>query len=237
MANPTLVQSNFELSSTKISDLQTHCKKFDVTTRSQSQTPISREIVIDGGSIIRETYRKLGYSENTKNILLASWRPGTLKNYSKYIDLWKQFASMNSFDISSNRVQNVLYFLSKLFSDGHSYSQINTASSALSSIITINKVPCGKHPDVKRFMKGIFELRPTFPKYHMIWDARKVINYFGNLPVMSNLTLKELSLKLAMLLCLVSGGQRMQTMPLIIMQKFQSCKRSNRVSQGITFIL
>ena len=63
---------------------------------------------------------------------------------------------MNSFDIFSNRLQNVLDFLSKLFSHGHSYSQINTASSTLSSIITINKIPCGKQIDVKRFMKGIF---------------------------------------------------------------------------------
>ena len=31
---------------------------------------------------------------------------------------------------------------------------------------------------------------------------------------MSDLTLKELSLQLAMLLCLVSVGQRMQTIPL-----------------------
>ena len=128
----------------------------------QDPKAISRKTVTDGGSIIREKYRKLGYSENKRNILLASWRPGTLKNYSKYIDLWKEFASMNSFNIFSNRVQNVLDFLSKFLSDGHSDSQINTASSALSSIVTINKVPCEKHSDVKRFMKGIFEFRPTF---------------------------------------------------------------------------
>ena len=122
---------------------------------------------------------------------------------------------MNSFDIFSNIVQNVLDFLSKLFSDGHSYSEINTASSELSNIITINKEPCGKHPDFKRVVKGIFKLRPTFPKFHKIWDVRKVFNYFRNLPVMSDLTLKELSLKLAMLLSLVSSGQRMQTIHLI----------------------
>ena len=168
LAIPVLVQSNFELSSTRTFDLQTHCNQSDITTRSQSQTPISRKAATDGGSIIWEKYRKLGYSENRRNILFASWRPGTLKNYSKYIDLWKQFASMNSFDIFSNRIQNVSDFLLKLFSDRHSYSQINTASNALSSTITINKIHCGKHPDVKRFMKGISELRPTFPKYHMI---------------------------------------------------------------------
>ena len=89
----------------------------------------------------------------------------------------------------------MLDFLSELFSDGHSYSQINTASSALSSIITINKVPCGKHPD-------------------------------------------------AMLLCMVSGGQRMQTVHLTnlkdikyvgeqvfipIMQKIKQSKPGNHI--------
>ena len=149
---------------------------------------------------------------------------------------------MSSFDIFNNKVQNVLEFLSKLFSDGHSYSQINTASSALSSIITINKVSCGKHPDVKRFMKRIFKLWPTFPKYRMTWDARKVFNYIRNLPVMSDLTLKEFSPKSAMLLCLVSGGQWMQTIHLIslksikyvggqvfvpVMKKIKQSKRGN----------
>ena len=214
MGNPALVQSNFELGSTRTSDLQTHRNKFDIITRFQSQAPICRKNFSDGGTIIREKYKKLGSSENTRKIMLESWRSGLLKNYSKYIDLWKEFASINSVDIFSNRVQNVLDFLSKLFSDWHSYSQINTAFSALSSIITTNKVPC----DNTQIVKGIFEPRPIFPKYHVIWDVRKVFNYFWSLPVMSDLTLKELSFKLAML-CLVSGRQRMQTIYLIIFEK------------------
>ena len=79
----------------------------------------------------------------------------------------------------------------------------------------------------------------------MIWDVRKVFNYFRNLPLISsNLTLKALSLKLAMLLCLVSGGQRMQTIHLInlkdikyvgeqvfipIMQKIKQSKPGNHI--------
>ena len=85
---------------------------------------------------------------------------------------------MNNFDIFSNEVQNVLEFSSKLFFDGDSYSQINAASSTLSSIITINKVHCEKYLDVKTFMKGILELQLTFPKYHMIWDVSKVFDSF-----------------------------------------------------------
>ena len=125
-----LVQSNFELSCTRASGVQTQCNKFGITTR------------------------------------LASWRPGTLKNYLKYIDLWKEIVSMNSFHIFSKSVQNILDFFSKLFSNGHNYSQINAVSSTLSSIITINKVPCQKYADVKKFMKVNFELQLTFPKYY-----------------------------------------------------------------------
>ena len=66
------------------------------------------------------------------------------KDYSEYIDLWKEIVSMNSFHIFSESVQNILDFLSKLFSNGHNYSQTNTVSSALSSIITIDEVPCQK---------------------------------------------------------------------------------------------
>ena len=120
LANPPLVQSHFELSNKRTSDLQTQCNKFDITTRSQSQTPIRRKTGTDGGSIIREKYRKLGHSENIRNILLAIWRPGTLKYYSEHINLWKEIASMNSFHTFSNRIQNVLDFLSKLFSGGDS---------------------------------------------------------------------------------------------------------------------
>ena len=111
LANPVLVPSKFGLRSTRTSHLQTHCNQFDITARFQSQSLISRKTVTDGGGIIWEKYSKLGYSENARNILLASWRPGTLKNCSKYKDLGKEFASTNSFDIFSNSVQNILDFL------------------------------------------------------------------------------------------------------------------------------
>ena len=72
----------------------------------------------------------------------------------------------------------------------------------------------------------------------------KVFNYIRSLSGMSHLTLKELSLKLVMFLCLVSGGQRIQTKHLInmkdikyvgeqvfipIMQKIKQSKPGNHI--------
>ena len=109
-----------------------------------------------------------------------------------------------------------LDFLATLFHSGLSYSSINTARSALSSILQVNNnsLPFGQLPIVQRFMKGIYELRPSFPKYTSVWDLKIVLNYFRSQPSASELTLKHLSLKVTFLLGLLSG-QRCQTIHLL----------------------
>lgn len=61
-----------------------------------------------------------------------------------------------------------------------SYSALNTASSALSCVISIDNVPVGQHPLVCRFVKGAFEGKPPSRKYYAIWDVRQVLNFFKN---------------------------------------------------------
>ena len=67
-----------------------------------------------------------------------------------------------------------------------------------------------EHPLVTRYMKGIFEIRPALPKYSEIWDVTVVLNYLKTFVLVTALPLKELTLKLTMLLCLTTG-QRGQT--------------------------
>ena len=59
-------------------------------------------------------------------------------------------------------------------------------------------------------MKAIFELKPSLPKYNGIWDVRVVLDYLKTFGASSALPLKELTLKLTMLLCLTTN-QRGQT--------------------------
>lgn len=96
-----------------------------------------------------------------------------------------------------------------------SYSAINTAKSALSSFLHLGTdISFGKLPIVKRFMKGIFEQRATFPRHQDIWDLNPVFDHFRLQHGVANLTLKELSMKTTFLLCLLSG-QRCQTIKLL----------------------
>lgn len=72
----------------------------------------------------------------------------------------------------------------------------------------------GQHPLVTRFMKGIFNKRPCFPKTSVTWDTSLVLNYLQNLTT-SNL--KNLTLKAVMLTALLTG-QRTQTVHLLSIQ-------------------
>ncbi len=98
-----------------------------------------------------------------------------------------------------------------LFTEGLSYSTINTARSALSTIVCMPAGQVfGSHHIVVRFMKGVFELRKPKPKYSSIWDVSVVLKYLGTFVPNSELTLKQLTFKVVMLMLLVSG-QRGQT--------------------------
>ena len=90
-----------------------------------------------------------------------------------------------------------------LFRSGLGYGAVNTARSALSSIITLNDGRKGNLGNILYsllLLKGIYELRPALPKYSRIWDVNIVLNFLKTLDFASELSLKDLSLKLTMLL-------------------------------------
>ena len=125
------------------------------------------------------------------------------------------FCHQRGITYSSPKINECLDFLMTLYNQGLSYSTINTARSAISSIITVDSGKhFGSHPLVIRFFKGIYELRRPQPKYSCIWDVSKVLSYLRTLHPPDALSLKSLTLKLVMLLLLVTG-QRGQTIYLL----------------------
>lgn len=122
------------------------------------------------------------------------------------------FCSQREINHHSPTVNETLEFLMKLYQEGLSYSTLNTARSALSTVVDIEDF--GKNPIVTRFMKGIFELRKPTPRYSAIWDVSVVLCYLSGLYPYESLTLRDLTLKLLMLLLLVSS-QRGQTIHLL----------------------
>lgn len=54
-------------------------------------------------------------------------------------------------------------------------------------------------------MKGVYNLKPVVPKYVCVWDVSVVLNFLNSLPCNDKLSLKDLTLRLAILISLVSA--------------------------------
>lgn len=99
----------------------------------------------------------------------------------------------------------MLNFLCKLHQSGLSYSALNTARSALSTFLTIQNEPIGRHPFVIRFLKGCYQLRPSIPKNIVTWDVNIVLRYLDDLFPLDKITFRNLTLKCVTLLAILSA--------------------------------
>ena len=143
---------------------------------------------------------------------MASWRASTGKQYHIYLSRWEEFCKSRNINRFSASIENGIDFLASLYEKGLGYSAINTARSALSSVLDLpGGNTFGTHPLVTRFLKGVFELKPSLPRYASIWDVGTVLQYLKTLQPIPKLDLKILTKKLTMLLCLLTG-QRCQTL-------------------------
>ena len=155
---------------------------------------------------IREKFITPGYSSDASHLLMSSWRKPTQKACNTYVAKWNQYASQHQIAVSAPKLPDVINFLTDLFKNGASYSAINTARSALSAFLPHTPSgPVGAHPDVCRLLKGVFEQRPALPKYADTWDPDQVLNYLNTVPSIQDLSAKELTLRTATLLSLLTG--------------------------------
>ena len=104
-------------------------------------------------------------------------------------------------------------FLTSLYNQGKGYSCINLARSAVATLLFGSKISVGMHPLVKKFVIGMFNRRPAFPRNTVTWDAYIVFNFLKWSPA-ANLSLPQLTLRVV-LLCLLLSGQRGQALWLL----------------------
>ena len=159
---------------------------------------------LSGMSCIRQALINSGLEVDTTNIIMASWRDNKKAKYSAYINQWLNFCERNCVNYLQASANDGLKYLTQVFNDGRQYSTVNAARSALSAILPAQGgIPFGKLPAVTKFVKGVANLRPPLPKYTKVWHVSMVLNKFRSMEDNDVLSLKDLTLKLTTLLCLV----------------------------------
>lgn len=108
----------------------------------------------------------------------------------------------------SPSIYNALECLTVRCNNGLSYSSINTARGALSALdIKLDDISVGSKSLVKRYMKGVYNIRPTRPSNSWTWVVSLVLQQFRKWSLVKTLSLKILTLKLTMLIALKKSTQ------------------------------
>jgi hypothetical protein len=199
----------------------------DSTERENSSASKADEI--NSLSFVMKNLKDQGISSKADDIIVASWRHSTKKQYSVYIKKWIQFCRERQISSISPTLSQVLGFLTGLFDKEYSYSVINIARSALSAFgIVINNVSVGENATIIRLLKGVYNLRPPKPKSAKTWVVSKVLSFLQKLSPAKFISLKELTLKLAMLIAL-SSACRVQSLHLLSTVNIQKSFKSYAV--------
>ena len=132
---------------------------------------------------IRGFLEARGFSTDSASIIDQAWRKSTKQQYSLYIRKWFQFCDRKQTSALQGSVNVILDFLTSLYNEGSSYSAINTAKAAVMMFMSL---ALGKNFDseailVSKFMKGVFALRPSLPKYGVTWDVSVVLDHLDTL--------------------------------------------------------
>ena len=152
-----------------------------------------------------------GLSQAASDIIMCAWRDGTEKQYQTYLSKWENYCNSKRISTVSATVAQWLNFLAELVKSGVGYSGVNTARSAISTTLVISdSATFGTHPLVKRFLKGVFEQKPSLPRYETICDVSQVLTRICSYPPAEDISLEKLTFKVVMLLALLTG-QRTQT--------------------------
>ena len=143
-------------------------------------------------TVISNTNKEL--TPRALDLIINSWRPATTRQYQIHLHKWNEYCK---------KQKHCINFLSECYDNGYSYSGLNTARSALSSVLYLQTNTFGPHPLVNWLMKGVFNTRPCFPKYKTTWDVNLVLDYLKQISL-DSVTLKQLSQKCVMLLALLT---------------------------------
>ena len=154
-----------------------------VSAQSQNISPKSATIQSNSMVSVNRSFQDKGFSEDSRKLMVASWRPGTRKDYSVKFKQFSGWCSERKIDPYTATLTNCADFLSSLFQKGLKYRTISGYRSMLSVMLPkIDGTPIGQHTDITRLLKGVFNSRPPVKRLVPEWDLKKVLELLSYPP-------------------------------------------------------
>ena len=114
-------------------------------------------------------------STTTQYILLSFWRKSFGGWYNSVLHQWHICGREGTTYLLPD-VTSVVKFFIELHEKGCQHGSITLALSALTSVVTLRGSTTFSL--TKRFIKGVYHLTPSKPKYSSIWDADILLRYW-----------------------------------------------------------
>ena len=158
-----------------------------------------------GMAHFRHRWEMQGFSAGAVEVMQRARRTGTQSAYESAWLKWMGWCSERDTDPFCATVADIVNFMAGRLRDGLEYATLNVYRSALSLFHPeIDGVRVGQHPAVREFMAGAFNTRPPQARYQRTWDVNQVLEHIRTLGDNSQMSMKFLTHKLAMLLALTN---------------------------------
>ena len=168
-------------------------------------------------SFIREAIRTTHLPDKVKKIIHDSWKDTTKSRYESILQRWRNDCVQRNGCPFSTNVNSVLIFLHGIYKNGCLYSGICVARNTLSSTVMIPGYDrLSSQPFVSGFVKGIFNKRPSFPRYGNIWNINSLLSHYENMSQNRELYCKCSCKKLVVLLLILRARKNQALMTITV---------------------
>ena len=210
-------------------------EKSVTSAKKQNKPSKSRSIQLDCLASLNRNFKEKGFSKKARELLTASWRKGTQKDYTSKFKKFCSWCRTRKIDSYSASLTEVADFLSDLFAEGLQYRTVAGYRSMLSSVLSpINNIPVGQHPYIIRLLKGVFNSRPPKSKLLPELDLPKVLNMLQKEPFdpIRAASLKLITYKVVFLIAISTFRRCSDLQSLRIGEKNVSVQK-----KGLTFFI
>ena len=203
VAGTTMVSHDIGYDSESANFITTITEHPRIPQRGPSSTNSDQRSNFSGMENLRQRLQTQGFSEQSSTLLLDARRASTQTAYAGPWKKWCSWCDRQKINPVQATVGQIANFITSRLELGLEYTTLNSYRSAISAYHPeVDGVKVGKHPMITQLLRGVFNRKPPKPRYIETWDVNIVLGYIKDMGI--NLSLKELTLKLTMLLALTT---------------------------------
>ena len=176
-----------------------------VSSSSTNSTPQPKLVDIRIQNL-RTRYEAKGFSQKTIDLFISALDTNSSKTMSSNLRQWIYWCEYHSVDPICCPITSICDFFVDMLTRGLAFNTIAGYRTAISEMHDhVNGVPIGSHPDISQALRAIHTTNPPPVPLDEPIDILPSLDYIRELGSNSSMTIRDLSIKTAFLLALVTA--------------------------------